>query len=116
MAAETSPTTVVTRCPRQSRGAAKLTGDWSGCLSRPLHRHKGGSVVACFGTFETTHGPEPAFDAAVILFKPVVQVAAGAVPHLLAQLGPDRARIAVVAIRRDPVWRVARDRLGRAEE
>ena len=55
------------------------------------------------GTFEAAHRLVSAFDAPVILFQPVVEVAAGPVPHLLAQLGADRAGVAVVAVRRDPV-------------
>src|SRR3954454_18029902 len=65
---------------------------------------------------EAPHGPISAFDAAVILLQPVVQVATGPVPHTFAQLGPDRAGVAVVAIRRDPVRCHASDRLGGAEE
>src|SRR3954447_1576082 len=52
---------------------------------------------------EAPHGPVSAFDAAVILLQPVIQVATGPVPHTLAQLGPDRPGVAVVAVRRDPV-------------
>src|SRR5215218_572722 len=55
------------------------------------------------GAFETPHGPVAALETAVILFQPVVLVAAGPVPHTPAQLGPDRPRVAVVAIGRDPV-------------
>src|SRR5271157_1121233 len=68
------------------------------------------------GTFETTHGPVPAFDAAVILFQPVVEVAAGPVPNILAEFGPDSAWVAIVTVRRNPVRRAAGDCLGRAEE
>src|SRR3954453_18454536 len=68
------------------------------------------------GTLEAPHGPITAFDAAVVLLQPVVQVATGPVPHTFAQLGPDRAGVAVVAIRRDPVRCHASDRLGGAEE
>src|SRR3954465_7999906 len=38
---------------------------------------------------EAPHGSVAAFDAAVILLQPVVQVGAGPVPHILAQLGAD---------------------------
>ncbi len=68
------------------------------------------------GALESPHGPVSAFDAPVVLLQPVIQVATGPVPHILAQLGPDRPGIAVVAIRRDPVRRDAGDRLGGAEE
>src|SRR3954469_13925968 len=65
---------------------------------------------------EAPHGPVSAFDAAVILLQPVVQVATGPVPHSLAEFGADRPGVAVVAVRRDPVRRDAGDRLGGAEE
>jgi hypothetical protein len=63
------------------------------------------------GALEAAHGPVSAFQAAVVLFQSNVPVAADAVTHVLAQSGPDRARQAVVAIGRDPVWCHARDRL-----
>ena len=47
----------------------------------------------------------------MVLFHSIVPVVAGAVAHLLAQFGPDRTRIAVVAISRDPLRRDAGDRL-----
>src|SRR3954447_7737066 len=56
------------------------------------------------------------FDAAVILLQPVIQVATGPVSHALAQRGADRAGVAVVAVRRDPVRCHPGHRLGRAEE
>src|SRR3954471_23385013 len=65
---------------------------------------------------EAPHGSIAAFDAAVILLQPVVQVGAGPVPHILAEFGADRAGVAVVAIRRDPVRCHAGHRFGRAEE
>src|SRR4051794_39109154 len=48
---------------------------------------------------EAPHGPVAAFDAAVILLQPVVQVATGPVPHTLTQLGPDRAGIHRILVR-----------------
>ena len=54
-------------------------------------------------TLEPTHRLVSTFDATVILFQAIVERAAGAVLHGFAQLGPDRTRIAVVAIRRHPV-------------
>src|SRR5215211_7133340 len=48
-------------------------------------------------TFGPPHGPVSAFDAAVILLQPVIQVATGPVPHILAQRGADRPRVTVVA-------------------
>src|SRR4051794_9647439 len=65
---------------------------------------------------EAPHGSVAAFDAAVILLQPVVQVGAGPVPHIFAQLGADRPGVAVVAVGRDPVRRDAGDRLRGAEE
>src|SRR3954464_7974587 len=44
--------------------------------------------------FETPHGSIAAFDAAVVLFQPVVQVATGPVPHIFAEFGEDRAGVA----------------------
>ena len=44
-------------------------------------------------TLEAAHRSVPAFEAPVILLQPVVEVAAGPVPHLLAQLGADRAGV-----------------------
>src|SRR5215204_901337 len=55
------------------------------------------------GAFEAPHGPVAAFDAAVVLLQPVVQVGAGPVPHALAQRRADRPGVAVVAVGRDPV-------------
>src|SRR5215207_5275676 len=37
------------------------------------------------GALEAPHGPVAAFDAAVILLQPVIQIGAGPVPHTLAQ-------------------------------
>src|ERR1051325_5175792 len=68
------------------------------------------------GAFEPAHGPVAAFDAAVVLLQPVVQVGAGPVPHILAEFGADRTGVAVVAVGRDPVRRHAGHRLGGAEE
>src|SRR4051795_13022490 len=65
---------------------------------------------------EAPHGPVAAFDAPVVLLQPVIQVAAGAVPHPFAELAPDRPRVAVVTVGRDPVRRHAGDCPGRAEE
>src|SRR4051812_8095565 len=65
---------------------------------------------------EAPHGPISAFDAAVILLQPVIQVGAGPVPHALAQLGADRPGVAVVAIGRDPVRCHPSHRFGRPKE
>lgn len=68
------------------------------------------------GTFEAAHRLVPAFEAPVILLQPVMEVAAGPVPHPFAELGLDRAGVAVVAVRRDPVRRHAGDRVRGAEK
>ena len=65
---------------------------------------------------EAPHGPVAPFDAPVVLLQPVIQVATGSVPHILAEFGPDRPGIAVVAVGRDPVRCHAGHRLGGAEE
>jgi hypothetical protein len=44
-------------------------------------------------TLEPTHRLVSTFDATVILFQAIVEIAAGAVLHGFAQLGPDRTRI-----------------------
>src|SRR4051812_29926385 len=46
------------------------------------------------GAFEAPHGPVATFDAPVVLLQPVVQVGTGSVPHILAELGPDRPGVA----------------------
>src|SRR5580693_10465874 len=66
--------------------------------------------------FETTHGLVSTFDATVILLQSIVEVAAGAVLHAFTQLRPDRARVAVVAIRGHPVRDNIGDGLGGLEE
>src|SRR3954470_24937855 len=68
------------------------------------------------GGTEAAHGPVSAFQAAVVLLQPIVEVAAGPVPHRLAQLGADGARIAVAAVGGGSVRRYTRDGLGGAEE
>ena len=55
------------------------------------------------GTLETPHGPAAAFQAAVILFQSVPEVAAGPVSDAPAQLGADRIGVAVVVLGCDPV-------------
>src|SRR5512132_2449546 len=68
------------------------------------------------GTLEAAHRSVSAFEAPVILLQPVIEVAAGPVPHPFAELGLDRAWVAVVAVRRDPVRCDPGDRLGGPEE
>jgi hypothetical protein len=54
------------------------------------------------GALEAPHRPVSAFDAPMILLEPVIQVGIGSVPHILAQFGADRPRVAVMAIGCDP--------------
>ena len=63
-------------------------------------------------TLEPTHRPVAAFDAAMVLLQTIIQVAAGTVPHRLAQRRPNCPRVAVVPISGDPVRCDAGDRLG----
>ena len=63
------------------------------------------------GALEPAHRPVSTFQAAVVLFQSVISVAAGAMAHLLAQLSPDRPRVAVMAIGGDALWRHTCDRL-----
>src|SRR5215213_6269270 len=108
---------------RLSEGA-EASGDWrehaggdgsGGGESCGAHR-KPGRTGRPIWALEAPHGPVAAFDAAVVLLQPVVQVGTGPVPHTLAEFGPDRAGVAVVAVRRDPVRCHPGDRLGGAEE
>src|ERR1700728_2064087 len=65
---------------------------------------------------EPAHRTVAAFDAAMILLQPVVEILAVAMPPTRAQRRSDRPRITVVPIRGDPVGRDAGDHLGRREE
>jgi FkbM family methyltransferase len=65
---------------------------------------------------EPTHRLVAALDAAVILLQSVVEIAAGAMLHGFTQCRPDRAGIAVVAIRGHPVRGDVGDCLGGLEE
>jgi hypothetical protein len=44
----------------------------------------------CVGVHEPEHGSTSALDAAVVLLETVVEIAAGSVPHALAQLSSAR--------------------------
>src|SRR5918998_5281720 len=68
------------------------------------------------GTFEAAPRSVSAFEAAVILFQPVVEVAAGPVPHPFAELGPDRTGGAVVTVGSEPIGGEVGGHPGRAEE
>jgi hypothetical protein len=52
---------------------------------------------------EPAHTSDPAFDAAMVLFKTIVEVNAGPVPHRLSQHCADRPWVGAIAIRRHPV-------------
>ena len=65
---------------------------------------------------EAPHTSDPALDAAMILFKTIVEVHAGPVPHRPSQHRADRPGIGAMAIRRHPVGAKAHCRPGRAEE
>ncbi len=60
-------------------------------------------AAGCLMILEAAHTSDPALDAAMVLFKPVVQVGAGAVPDGLAQHAADRPRVGAMAVRRHPV-------------
>ena len=65
---------------------------------------------------EPAHRLVAAFDPAVILLQPIVEITAGAVLHALAQRRADRTGIAVVTVGGYPLRRDAGDCLGRSEE
>ncbi len=73
-------------------------------------------AVSRWWALEPTHRLVSTFDAAVILFQALVEVAAGAVLYGFTQPRPDRAWIAVVAIRGPPVRGDVGDDLGGLEE
>jgi len=52
---------------------------------------------------EAAHTLDPSFDAAMVLFKTIVEVNAGPVPHRLSQHCADRPWVGAMAIRRHPV-------------
>jgi len=57
-----------------------------------------------------------AFDAAMILFDPVVEVTIGPMAHTLAELSPGRPRLTVVPVRRHAGRRDSDDRFRGLEE
>lgn len=64
---------------------------------RALYR----SVMA----LETSHASDPTLDAAMVLFKAIVQVRTRPVPDRPAQRGADRPRMRALAVRRHPIGR-----------
>src|SRR5215207_6305500 len=108
---------------RPSEGAA-ASGEWrehaggdgsEGGESCGAHR-KPGRTGRPIWAFEAPHGLVAAFDAAVVLLQPVIQIATGPVPHTLAQRGAECTGVAVVTVGRDPARGHAGHRLGGAEE
>jgi hypothetical protein len=65
---------------------------------------------------EAAHTSDRTFDPAMILFKTVVEVDAGPVPHRPSQHGADRPRVGAMAIRRYSVRAKARGRFRGAKE
>ena len=65
---------------------------------------------------EPTHRLVATFDATVILLQSIVEIAAGAMAHRLAQRRADRTGVAVVAIRGHPVRAEVGDGLGGLKE
>jgi hypothetical protein len=53
---------------------------------------------------EAPHTSDPSFDAAMILFKAVVQVGAGPVPHRLPQHAADCPEVGAMAVSGHPIW------------
>ena len=66
--------------------------------------------------FEASHTSDPALDAAMVLFKTIVQVGTGPVPHGLAQHGADCSGVGAMTVCRDPVRSKTHGRPRRAEE
>jgi hypothetical protein len=102
-------------------GAAKGSGD---DLIVTATRAKKIAEFAVFSTealggivaFEASHTSDPAFNATMVLFKTIVQVGTGPMPHGLAQHGANRSGVRAMTICRDPVRSKAHGRLGRAEK
>ena len=67
-------------------------------------------------TFEAVHRSVSSLDSAMVVFDSIVQVLIGPVFCTCAQFSPDRARTAVVAVRRDTRKSDADHRFGRLEE
>jgi hypothetical protein len=67
-------------------------------------------------SLEAPHTSDPSLDAAMILFKAVVQVGAGPVPHRLPQHAADRPGVGATTVSGHPIRTKTHGRLGRAEE
>jgi hypothetical protein len=65
-----------------------------------------GSVMV----LEASHTPDPALDAAMVLFKAIVQIATRPVLHGLAQQSADRSGVGTMTVCRHPVRLIAHDR------
>jgi hypothetical protein len=102
-------------------GAAKGSGD---DLIVTATRAKKIAEFAVFSTeapggimaFEASHTSDPALDAAMVLFKTIVQIGALPVPHGLARHDANRSGVGAMTVCRDPVRSKAPGRPGRAEE
>jgi len=65
---------------------------------------------------EPAHRSVSAFDAPVVLLKPIIEIPAGPVADVPAQFSANRPWVAVVPVRGHPVRGNAGDHLGRVEE
>ena len=54
-----------------------------------------------FKALEAPHRSMTALDPTMVLLDPIIQMLVGAVFDPFVQLGPDGARVAIVAVRRD---------------
>ena len=77
-----------------------------------LYTEAGGVVVV----LEASHTSNSALDAAMVLFKAVVQVGTGPVPDRCTQHAADRPWVGSMAVRCDPIWTISHGRSRRLEE
>ena len=73
-------------------------------------------AAGCLIVLEATHTSDPALDAAMVLFKPVVQVSTRPVPNRFAEHAADRPRVRAMTIRRHSVRTKSHGCPGRTEE
>ena len=69
-----------------------------------------------FRAFEAAHRSVAPLDPAMVLLNPIIQILVGPAFHAFVQFSPDRARIAVVTVRRDTRGSDAGHGFGGAEE
>src|ERR1700687_5195937 len=67
-------------------------------------------------TLEPAHRSVSSFDPTMVLLDPIVQILVGPVLHPFVQLGPDRARVTVVSVRRDTRGNDAGHNFSRSKE